>query len=261
MRPTTSLWVAECLPTQTRFLARWPGRHLERPTERPPWQKCAPGLRDTRGSSRRTGATFRSDVGCSRSHSSFLSRSGFWFQPASPRTSSRLRPILRQTRKGSRYGKQLNATSGVGPRGNSSGAGMTEGAARYGPPTLVLPRLGQGTFRVIVRDNYDRRCAVTGERTLPALDAAHIRPYAEGGLHAASNGILFRRDIHSLFDAGYVTVTKDRMFEVSRRIREEFENGRHYYAMHGTPLSVPDRADRRPDPRMLEWHNTARFRG
>lgn len=150
---------------------------------------------------------------------------------------------------------------GVGPRGNSSGAGMTEGAARYGPPTLVLPRLGRGTFRVIVRDNYDRRCAVTGERTLPALDAAHIRPYAEGGLHAASNGILFRRDIHSLFDAGYVTVTKGHMFEVSRRIREEFENGRHYYAMHGTPLSVPDRADRRPDPRMLEWHNTARFRG
>ena len=138
---------------------------------------------------------------------------------------------------------------------------MTEGAARYGPPTLVLPRLGRGTFRVIVRDNYDRRCAVTGERTLPALDAAHIRPYAEGGLHAASNGILFRRDIHSLFDAGYVTVTKGHMFEVSRRIREEFENGRHYYAMHGTPLSVPDRADRRPDPRMLEWHNTARFRG
>jgi putative restriction endonuclease len=56
---------------------------------------------------------------------------------------------------------------------------------------------------------------------LPALEAAHIRPYADGGVHEARNGLLFRRDIHSLFDAGYVTVTPDLLFEVSGRIREE----------------------------------------
>ena len=38
---------------------------------------------------------------------------------------------------------------------------------RYGQPTLIYPRLGQGSFRVLVTDIYDRRCAVTGERTLP----------------------------------------------------------------------------------------------
>jgi predicted restriction endonuclease len=64
---------------------------------------------------------------------------------------------------------------------------------------------------------------VTRERTLPALEAAHIRPFAEGGEHEASNGVLLRRDIHSLFDAGYVTITPDLRFEVSRRIKEEFE--------------------------------------
>jgi putative restriction endonuclease len=66
---------------------------------------------------------------------------------------------------------------------------------RYGEPVLVKPRLGQGAFRVLVTDIYRRRCAVTGERTLPALDAAHIRPYGEGGEHAAPNGLLLRRDI------------------------------------------------------------------
>jgi len=60
----------------------------------------------------------------------------------------------------------------------------------WGEPTLIRPRLGQGAFRVIVTDNYARRCAVTGERTLPALDAAHIRPYADHGEHDPSNGLL-----------------------------------------------------------------------
>jgi len=81
---------------------------------------------------------------------------------------------------------------------------------------------------------------VTRERTLPALEAAHLRPFAEGGEHEASNGVLLRRDIHSLFDAGYVTITPDLHFEVNRRIKEEFENGRQYYELHGREIALPD---------------------
>jgi putative restriction endonuclease len=132
---------------------------------------------------------------------------------------------------------------------------------RYGTPQLIKPRLGQGAFRVLVTDLYQRRCAVTSERTLPALEAAHIRPYGEGGEHAAQNGVLLRRDIHSLFDAGYVTVTPEFRFEVSRRIREEFENGRHYYALHGHRIAIPQQSADRPDPRVLTWHNEMRFKG
>ena len=95
-------------------------------------------------------------------------------------------------------------------------AGWSDAAQRFGDPQLIRPRLGQGAFRVLVTDMYDRRCVVSEERTLPALDAAHIRPYGEGGSHEASNGLLLRRDIHSLFDAGYVTVTPDLRFAVSR---------------------------------------------
>jgi putative restriction endonuclease len=138
--------------------------------------------------------------------------------------------------------------------------GMSEGD-RFGQPQLVKPRLGQGAFRVLVTDIYGRRCAVTQERTLPALEAAHIRPYSAGGEHEASNGLLLRRDIHSLFDAGYVTVTPDLHFEVSRRIREEFENGRHYYALHGQRVSAPARPGQRPDPSALAWHNEHCFNG
>jgi putative restriction endonuclease len=132
---------------------------------------------------------------------------------------------------------------------------------RYGEPMLIRPRLGQGAFRIVVTDTYSRRCAITGERTLPALDAAHIRPYAEGGDHEVRNGLLLRRDIHSLFDAGYVTVTPEYRLEVSRRIREEFENGRDYYAMHGKAIALPGRTDRLPDRAALAWHNVNRFLG
>ncbi|TXG85619.1 MAG: HNH endonuclease [Sphingomonadales bacterium] len=61
---------------------------------------------------------------------------------------------------------------------------------RFGPPRLVAPRLGQGTFRIAVTDTYERRCAVTGEKTLPILDAAHIRAFSDGGSHNLGSGLI-----------------------------------------------------------------------
>jgi putative restriction endonuclease len=138
---------------------------------------------------------------------------------------------------------------------------VVELGARFGEPHLIRPRLGQGAFRVLVTDIYRRRCAITQERTLPALEAAHIRPYGDGGVHEAHNGLLFRRDIHSLFDAGYVTVTPEHRFEVSKRIREEFENGRHYYELHGSKIELPSDARQHPNHDALTWHNEHCFRG
>ena len=69
---------------------------------------------------------------------------------------------------------------------------------RYGSASMVFPRLGQGSFRVLVTDAYGRQCAATGERTLPVLQAAHIHPYAVGGPHRVDNGLLLRSDLHTL---------------------------------------------------------------
>ncbi|MFC2003122.1 HNH endonuclease [Chloroflexota bacterium] len=138
---------------------------------------------------------------------------------------------------------------------------VREEVARYGEPILTLPRLGQGSFRVLVTDAYERQCAVTNERTLPALDAAHIRPYSESGQHIISNGILMRRDLHALFDKGYVTVTPSMKVEVSRRIKEEFENGRDYYRLQGSTIRVPADPVNRPSREYLDWHNSNIYRG
>ncbi len=138
---------------------------------------------------------------------------------------------------------------------------IKEEPARYGKPVLTFPRLGQGSFRVLVTDAYERRCAITNERTLPALDAAHIKPYSEDGLHAVNNGILLRRDLHALFDKGYITVTPEMNVEVSRKIKEEFENGRDYYRLHGGKMRLPADVISRPASDYLEWHNANVYRG
>jgi putative restriction endonuclease len=130
----------------------------------------------------------------------------------------------------------------------------------FGAPRLMRPRLGQGSFRAYVGDVYARRCAVTGEKTFPILEAAHIRPVKEGGWHSADNGLLLRSDIHKLFDLGYVTVDEEFRFRVSERLKKDWTNGKIYYEMDRTPIRLPEQVDLRPSRDALEWHRDVLFR-
>ena len=137
---------------------------------------------------------------------------------------------------------------------------IVEEGGLYGSEYLTRARLGQGAFRILVTDAYQRRCAITGERTLPVLDAAHIKPYSRSGPNRVSNGLLLRSDLHTLFDLGYITIDREYRIEISRRIREEFENGREYYAFRGRPLAIlPEAHQDRPSEELLDWHNETVF--
>jgi HNH endonuclease len=134
--------------------------------------------------------------------------------------------------------------------------------ARFGSPVLVSPRLGQGSFRVLITDAYRYRCAMSSERTLPVLEAAHIRPYGKDGRHELSNGLLLRSDLHTLFDLGYMTVDPNKKtVVVSQRIREEYENGREYYALHGRSLAQPQTSLAIPSVENLRYHSENVFKG
>ena len=136
------------------------------------------------------------------------------------------------------------------------------GGPRYGEQFLTRSRLGQGAFRVLVSEAYGKRCAITGESTLPVLEAAHIKPYELEGPHKITNGMLLRSDFHKLFDAGLVTVTPELRVRVSDRIREQYFNGKAYYRLHDQPLAViPKLASQQPDPEFLRWHLNERFVG
>ena len=134
-------------------------------------------------------------------------------------------------------------------------------AQRSGAPRLIVPRLGQASFRLGVLDAYGHQCAVTTEHSLPVLDAAHIRPWSAGGAHALPNGLPLRSDLHRLFDLGYVTVRPDLRFAVSRSLRDEFANGRAYYDLDGRAIQLPADVTARPDAELLAWHEAEVFRG
>lgn len=76
-----------------------------------------------------------------------------------------------------------------------------------------------------------------------------------------SNGLLLRTDIHRLFDLGYVTVTETGRFAVSARLRADFDNGTHYYAMQELALRAPKRGVAPPAREALRWHRENRYLG
>ena len=118
----------------------------------------------------------------------------------------------------------------------------------------VADRIGQGTFRARLLAAYDGRCAITEEHAVPVLDAAHIQPYLGPASNHVQNGLLMRTDLHRLYDGGYLTVTPDLRLEVSRRLKEEFDNGKAYYEMAGRRIVVPANPHWQPSRGALEWH-------
>lgn len=206
-------------------------------------------------------------IGCVVLSEPFFFAESAWIDaPADwPRTTVQGKTYDLQEGEGARVWDEVRL--GLASAREERGGAVLVAAAGTGAPDVVLgearperwtdirARLGQGGFRVAVTGAYRKRCAVTGEKTLPVLEAAHIRPHAEQGPNDVRNGLLLRSDVHRLFDAGYLTIDPDHRVVVSRRIREEFENGREYYRFDGRRLANLPRPDERPERSFLAWHN------
>lgn len=169
-----------------------------------------------------------------------------------------------ETAEGLRLWEQVMETSDIAWAARRSSVAERQSTyvapgPRFGEPHLIRPRLGQGAFRLAVTDAYGRECAITGGKVLPALEAAHIQSYTEGGEHEVSNGLLLRRDIHSVFDAGYLTFDDDLRVVISDRVRTEFNNGNEYRRLHGSKLQLPADPSRHPNMERLRWHQNNVF--
>lgn len=160
--------------------------------------------------------------------------------------------------------EHILARSAALPLDGSDGPGRVAGevfAERYG---LSRYRVGQKAFGALVQEAYERRCAVTGDRIRPVLEAAHIRPVTANGENRVDNGLLLRSDVHTLFDRGYLGVHPERRtLIVSARLRREFGNGEEFYARERSaePIALPERAADRPNSEFLTWHMDEVFRG
>jgi putative restriction endonuclease len=124
----------------------------------------------------------------------------------------------------------------------------------FGDPRLAPYRLGQRSFTAVVQAAYHGRCAITGNRIRPVLQAARIRPVSSGGENRLDNGMLLRSDVHKMFDDGYLAADPSHRLLVSPRLRADFGNGDEFYARAGTVIALPDRKPDRPSAGFLQWH-------
>lgn len=102
----------------------------------------------------------------------------------------------------------------------------------------VKVRLQQHRFRNQLLSSRPNNCAITGTRDIEALEAAHIIPFSENtiGINSIENGILLRRDIHSLYDRHLISIDPFEMkVVVSERLVSSEYRGLQGKAVTDTP--------------------------
>lgn len=89
-------------------------------------------------------------------------------------------------------------------------------------------RPGQQRFRHDLLEQVPK-CPITGVDLPTVLQAAHIKPHAFGGPENVDNGLPLRADIHSLFDAGLLSIkpiSEDRLCSIELANSQVEENYR-----------------------------------
>lgn len=94
---------------------------------------------------------------------------------------------------------------------------------------FVRVRRGQSQFRDHLLRKQGETCAFTGQAPRRVLEAGHLYSYANLGVHHEHGGLMLRRDVHRLFDDGWIAVDPERLrLDVS----VELEAFPQYAALH-----------------------------
>lgn len=129
---------------------------------------------------------------------------------------------------------------------------VTDDAAE---PDGLSPR--DPIFREHVLGAYSYRCAATGFQAMLrdrafGLEAAHIRPYADGGTCDVRNGIALNPLMHRLFDMGAWSLADDLSILVSPRFSESGWDVLH--PLRGRCLAATKNPEDRPSVESLRFH-------
>ena len=129
-------------------------------------------------------------------------------------------------------------------------------AIRYRENARRKYRTGQAEMRKRLLEAYSNKCAVTSCDVPGALEAAHIFDATSGRESMKTqNGLLLRRDIHRLFDIGFISLDNDYRLLLSKKL----ENG-YYEEYNGKKINLPENVELYPDVTELEKHRKNKFR-
>jgi len=98
---------------------------------------------------------------------------------------------------------------------------------------LRVIREGQAEFRKRLVAHHGAVCMVTGTAHASVIDAAHILPYNGAATNTLTNGLLLRKDIHALFDAGLLIIGPDLVVSVGAELEDPF-----YRSLDGKELTL-----------------------
>ena len=114
----------------------------------------------------------------------------------------------------------------------------------------IVQRRGQYDFRAGLLKAYEFKCAITSEPFIGVLEAAHIVPYQGTATNVISNGLLFRADIHTLFDLFLLSVNPStHRVGISQTLQDT-----GYAKYHDRPIFLPRDAKNHPSSSALQDH-------
>jgi len=122
--------------------------------------------------------------------------------------------------------------------------------ARAAIVETIVKRRGHPEFRRKLLAAYENQCPITSCNTQDALEACYIVPYRGKFTQHASNGILLRADLHTLFDLGKFAIdTRTMTIIISDELRDS-----SYRILAGRPLRYPKDEPERPSVEGLDLH-------
>lgn len=118
-------------------------------------------------------------------------------------------------------------------------------------------------FHARVYSAYNFQCAISGSKARPLLEVAHIQPFYNTEFQSASNGIVLRNDLYSLFRAGFLTLEYvDNCSKLICRMSKtlvDFYGDEYYLQFDGKELSLPEDHSIWPKEKYVLWHKNNCF--
>jgi len=118
-------------------------------------------------------------------------------------------------------------------------------------------RARDSAFADAVRDAYNERCAVCGNKRVspagnPEVEAAHIYPKSMNGRDHVQNGIAFCKLHHWAFDCGWISLSDD--YKILVKDESGLDGYDDFSPLEGDRIYLPEVDDKRPHPRFLAEH-------
>lgn len=123
--------------------------------------------------------------------------------------------------------------------------------------TEARRRARDSAFSELVREAYDRTCAICGNSREtpdgnPEVEAAHIYPKQEGGADDVRNGIALCKLHHWAFDNGWLAISDE--YEILVKDAPDRDGYYEFKQLEEDTLHLPDNDEAEPHPMFLEQH-------